>query len=143
QNAAADQLNTIEIVRAQLQALHPQLASERRNADLLVRGDSLEQHLIAVEVHLQDLRQTGRGQDGVRWPTRLGGQLSYLAGNIAASDFAPTTQQGAVHAQLQKQVQDNRAVLDKLLQTELTAFNRMLSGKGLKPITTEAPRLMP
>ncbi|HEV8598081.1 MAG TPA: hypothetical protein VGQ69_01830 [Gemmatimonadales bacterium] len=139
-NATADMLNSVEAVRAQLQTTRSQLANDR---NLRTRGDTLEQRFIALEQNLIDLRQTGRGQDGVRWPVRLGGQLSYLAGNIGGSDFTPTAQQGAVHQLLQTRVRENQAALDRLLQTELTAFNRLLTSKGMKPIEREMPRLVP
>lgn len=98
---------------------------------------------MAVETQLQDLQQTGQGQDGVRWPVRAGGQISYLAGNIGSSASAPTAQQGAVHQVLQKQVQDARAALDRLLAQDLAAFNRMLTGRGQPAITPELPKPVP
>ena len=57
------------------------------------------------------LRMTGRGQDEVRYPVKLGGQLNYLAGGISASDFTPTSQQREVDQVLAKQVKDTRAAL--------------------------------
>ena len=143
QNAAADMVNTIEIVRAQLQQLRTRLATDRSNSALVTRGDSLEQRFISVEQNLVDLRQTGRGQDGVRWPTRAGGQISYLAGNIGGSSLSPTTQQVAVHGVLQKQVKDTRTALDALIQKELAAFNQLLSSKGQPPIGLELPKPIP
>jgi hypothetical protein len=140
-NAASDVLNTIESVRAQLQDLSAQLA-DRKNANLRVRRDSLEAKFIALEQKLQDLRITGRGQDGVRWPVRLGGQLGYLAGNIGSSDFAPTAQQREVHQVLQKQGKDVRAALEVLMQKDLDAFNKLLKARGLKPIDVELPKVV-
>lgn len=143
QNAAADILNTIEVVRAQLLTLSKQLAADRRHAGLKVRGDTVVARFTALAMNLQDLRITGRGQDGVRWPVRLGGQIGYLAGNISASSFAPTVQQGAVHQLLQQRVQENRVALDRLLSMDLAAFNRLLRARGFKPVEQELPRLVP
>jgi hypothetical protein len=143
QTVAAGVVGSIENVRAQLQSLHKRLGDERANASLRARGDSLEKKFMAVEARIQDLRQTGRGQDGVRWPVMAGGQISYLAGNIGDSDFAPTQQQGAVYMVLQKQVQDAKMALDTLLAQDLAAFNKLLSGKGQPPITAEMPKPLP
>jgi hypothetical protein len=141
-NASADVLNTIETVRVQVGTLKALIASDRSNADLNPAADSLEQKFIALEQNLIDPRMTGRGQDGVRWPIRLGGQLGYLAGGIATSDFAPTAQQKDVHAGLEKQVRDNRITLEQLIQRDLNAFNNRLRAKGLKAIEVVLPPIV-
>ena len=138
-NASADVLNTIETVRAQVGTLKALIAADRNNADLAPAADSLEQKFIALEMNLVDLRMTGRGQDGVRWPVKLGGQLGYLNNGIAASDFAPTAQQRDVHTGLEKQVRDNRTSLEQLIQRDLKAFNDRLKAKGLKTIDIVLP----
>jgi hypothetical protein len=78
----------------------------------------------------------------VRWPVKLGGQLSYVASNVATSDFAPSAQQKSVHDLLQKQVRDNRSALELLLQRELKNFNDRLRAKGLKPIEVTLPAVV-
>ena len=122
-------LNQIESVRLQIQALG--------SADVRAAGDSLERKFMDVESRLVDLRMTGRGQDEVRWPVKAAGQLSYLAGGISASDFPPTAQQREVQVILAKNVRDVRAALDRLIRTDLPAFNVVLRAKGLKMITVE------
>ena len=141
-SATADMLNTIETVRAQVGTLNSQLMNDRANADVRTGADSLEQKFMAVEANLQDLRMTGEGQDAVRWPVRLGGQINYVAGNVASSDFAPTAQQQGVHQLLQKQVRDNRSALELLLQRDLKNFNDRLRAKGLKPIDVTLPAVV-
>ena len=129
--AAAAMVNTIEEIRAQLIALKPQLGGDSASAD------ALEQKFISVEERLIDLRMTGRGQDGVRWPVKLGGQLDYVASGIAASDFAPTTQARAVAAVLAKETRDVHAALTALINTELPKFNATLTAKGLKTVEAQ------
>jgi photosystem II stability/assembly factor-like uncharacterized protein len=141
-SASADMLTTIEAVRAQVGTLKATIGNDRANADIRAGADSLEQLFIALEQKLVDLRQTGQGQDGVRWPVMLGGQLSYLAGNVASSDFAPTAQEKDVHTGLQKQVRDNRTSLEQIIQRDLAAFNNRLRAKGLKPIDVTLPPIV-
>ena len=86
------------------------------------------------ELEVVDLRMTGRGQDEVRYPVMIGGQLSYLAGGVSASDFTPTTQQKEVQQILENQLKATRTALDHLIQTDLPAFNSDLRAKGLKEI---------
>jgi photosystem II stability/assembly factor-like uncharacterized protein len=133
--AAAAMVNTIEDIRSQLVALKPQLGADVGGAD------ALDAKFISVEERLIDLRQTGRGQDGVRWPVRLGGQLDYVASGIAASDFAPTAQAREVAAVLAKETRDVHAALTALINTELPKYNEVLKAKGLKTIT--APPSVP
>jgi photosystem II stability/assembly factor-like uncharacterized protein len=131
-NATAQMLGNIESVRLQLQRL-------TGPADVRSAADALEQKLIAVEQNLVDLRLSGRGQDEVRWPVKIGGQLGYLAGGIAASDFTPTAQQRQVQRLLASRVRETRNALDRLIQTDLPQFNNLLSGRGLKVIETALP----
>jgi hypothetical protein len=138
-NATTEMLNTIENVRAQVQALAAQVANDASMANVRAGGDSLEQKFIGVERNIVDPRMTGRGQDEVRYPVKLGGQLNYLAGGISASDFTPTTQQRAVNQVLAKQVRDTRAALQALMQNDLAKFNALLRSRGLKTIDVSMP----
>jgi len=144
---ATEMLNTIEHVRAQLVALRGggagvQLAADAM-AEVRTAADSLEAKLVAVEDRLIDRRMTGRGQDGVRWPVRLGGQLDYLAGGITSSDFAPTTQQREVAALLAKETRDVQAALRPILANDLANFNARLRARGMKAIEVPTPAAVP
>jgi photosystem II stability/assembly factor-like uncharacterized protein len=134
--AAGEMLNTIDRVRVQLRALRGQLEGDAA-ADFRSSSDSLETKLLDVAQRLVDLRLTGRGQDAVRWPVRLGGQLSYLAATIAASDFAPTTQQREVATVLHKETLETHEALRALIAKDLAAYNARLRGRGLRTIDVE------
>jgi photosystem II stability/assembly factor-like uncharacterized protein len=138
-NTTTDMLNTIESVRAQVQALASQIANDPAMASVRAGGDSLEQQFIGVERNIIDPRMTGRGQDAVRYPVKLGGQLDYLAGGISASDFAPTSQQRAVGQVLAKQTRDTHSALQALVQGALAKFNVLLRSRGLKTIDVTMP----
>ena len=129
--AAGAMLTTIEDIRGQIAALASQLGADTAGAD------SLERKLLTVEERLIDVRMTGRGQDGVRWPVRLGGQLDYVASIISASDFAPTAQAREVAAVLAKETRDVHAALTAFINTELPKYNEVLKAKGLKTITAQ------
>jgi photosystem II stability/assembly factor-like uncharacterized protein len=131
-NATTDMLNTIENVRAQIEALNAP-------ADVRAPADSVEKKFMSVEGNIVDLRMTGRGQDEVRYPVMLGGQLNYLAGGISASDFAPTAQQREVDQTLAKETRDTRAALQALIQNDLAKLNTLLRSKGLKTIDASLP----
>ncbi|MFN2602167.1 MAG: sialidase [Gemmatimonadaceae bacterium] len=126
-SAVSDMLGTIESLRSQIQ--HLGATGEARN-----RSDAFEQKLMAIEGSIVDLRMTGRGQDEVRYPVMIGGQLAYLAGGVAASDFTPTNQQKEVQQILENQLKETRTALDHLIQTDLPSFNSDLRAKGIKEL---------
>lgn len=135
-DSAAVAINRIEWTRRQLQDLGAILRDQGGNGttELLAASDSLERKLIAVEEHLIQLRLTGTGQDGVRWPARLSERLRYLMGNVATADFRPTDQQGEVHAVLKAELDAVRRDLEAILSTDLPALNRLLQQRNLPGI---------
>jgi photosystem II stability/assembly factor-like uncharacterized protein len=138
-NATTDMLHTMEAVRSQVATMNTVSSTP---ADVKAAGDSLDRKFIDVEQTIVDLRLTGRGQDEVRWPVQLGGQLSYLAGGIGSSDFAPTTQQRGVNEILVKQMRSTRATLEQLMRKDLPAFNALLRSRGLKTIDVTLPAVV-
>jgi hypothetical protein len=141
-NTSAEMLLTIESVRAQLDSLAAQIGGSASMADVRVQSDSLGHKFMTTEGNLVDLRMTGRGQDGVRYPAKIGTQLTYLAGGVAASDFAPATQQQKVGQVLAKQVRDTHAALQSLINTDLAKFNTLLRSRGLKTIDATIPAVV-
>ncbi|HEU4996455.1 MAG TPA: hypothetical protein VFT29_16680 [Gemmatimonadaceae bacterium] len=140
--ATTEMINTIENVRGQLEALRKTIASDAGKADTRTATDSLEAKFKAVESRIVDLRMTGRGQDGVRWPVMLAGQIDYVAGTIESSDFAPTVQQKEVAAVLAKQTRDTHALLRNLMARDLANFNSRLRSQGLKTIDVPMPEIV-
>ncbi|GBD32156.1 Ycf48-like protein [bacterium HR33] len=139
-NAAVDMYNQIELIRMQLQNLGRTLAANAEFSGLRAAADSLEQKFIAVEENLHQLRVTGRGQDNIRWPIKLIGQIAYLANGMASSDFAPTTQQVQVHELFKEQIRTNRTRLDELIARDLAEFNSRLQSRGVGNIVSTVPQ---
>jgi hypothetical protein len=79
-----------------------------------------------VERRLIQTRITGRGQDLIRWPSRLAEQLEYLAGSVQSSDHAPTAAQREVAVLLRRQLDEVRAELNRVMSTDVAGFNAML-----------------
>jgi hypothetical protein len=73
---------------------------------------------------------TGRGQDGVRWPVRLAGQLVYLAGTVAGSDEGPTTQAREAFRYLDDQVAAVRREFQRVIQ-EAEAYQARLRARNI------------
>ena len=133
-NGAVEMVNTVELARAQLVSLRSVLAGDTAMATVRREADSLEKRLIAVEEELVQLRLTGRGQDGVRWPIKTVGQMMYLAGQLGSSDYAPTVQQREVRTLLAEQARATRGRLTQLLERDLAAFNARLRERNLPSV---------
>ncbi|MBI4500305.1 MAG: sialidase [Gemmatimonadetes bacterium] len=127
-------VDQIEVVRAQLQSIGRLLASDDQTKDVRAAADSLEQKFIAVEENLHQLTVTGRGQDNLRRPAKLTAKINYLAGGIASSDFAPTTQQREVKQLLEQEITTVRGQLEQLLSRDLTQFNAKLRERNIQNV---------
>jgi hypothetical protein len=130
-NEGADIVNRSELLRAQLVTLRNTLAQDSTARDIRTAADSLEEKVIAVEGELTQLLLTGRGQDGVRYPSMLMTKLGYLAGGISAGEFEPTEQQRQVYQELSARMQQLRAAFDRVMSQDVAAFNALLRTRSL------------
>jgi hypothetical protein len=128
-NGASRMIDTLELRRKNLADVRGSL-SAAANRDLMMGADSLEQKLQAVEGKLNQLLTTGRGQDGVRWPVMLAGQLVYLANTVSGSDEAPTTQAREAFKHLDDQVQAVRREFLRVMQ-EAEAYQARLRARNI------------
>ena len=94
----------------------------------------LDQRLIAVEEQLLQMRVTGRGQDLLRWPYKLGEQLVYLGQSVTSSDFGPTQQHGEVQRLLREELRKVKAQFDAVMSKDVEAFKQMLRAKNLQNV---------
>ena len=138
-NTMADDVNEIESVRAQLNNLEAQLGDDQNSKSIHTAAEDLNNKLIALEGNLLQLKATGHGQDDVRWEAMLVDKLDYLARQIGTSDFAPTTQEVAVHDLLKQQVAKYHGETQQLMSKDVAAFNSMLRGKNVANIIAKAP----
>jgi hypothetical protein len=134
---ATQLINQLELVRSQIYHLARIVAD-----DTSVRrdGDALDKKLIDLELNLIELRSTGRGQDGVRWGSKLHGKLLYLANGLMSGDFGPTNQQLEVQKELEGRLRGIAGELDNLLSRDLGAFNEQLRKRNLPTIVTQVSR---
>src|SRR5262249_58263302 len=89
---AVDAVNNAELVRMQIANVKNLI----QDGELRKAADDLDQKLSTAEGSFVELRTTGRGQDGVRWGSKLVQKFGYLANGLAGGDFKPTNQQLAV-----------------------------------------------
>jgi len=136
-DTVAGMVNRIEWIRRQIQDLAAML-KEKGDAEALVKaGQALEEKLMAVEGNLVQLKYTGAGQDALRWPMKLYGKISTLAGSVGTADYPPTTQMIEVHEMFKKQIAGYQEELRVLLEKDVPEYNRTLAESGLQAIITE------
>jgi len=128
-------IDRIESVRRQVLDTRDVLERQGGHDDLVEAAGELDRSLIAVEEGLFQMRATGQGQDGIRYPSRLYERLSYLFNTTAVADFRPTDQQGEVHIVLKERLANVAAALSAVMSDDVEAFNRMLQALGLRIVT--------
>jgi photosystem II stability/assembly factor-like uncharacterized protein len=133
--SAADMVNQIESIRAQLEKLKPLL----RGDDFKFAADELDRKLIDIEENLIQRKFTGQGQDTVRFPPKLISKLNYLASGVGSGEFPPNMQQQEVHAMFKAQLVSLRKRLDDVLGKDLDSFNRMLRDKNIGNVIASGP----
>ena len=126
--SAADMVNQIESIRAQLNKLR---ADPGGNVDVRRAADDFEKKLTDIEDGLIQRKYSGQGQDTTRFPGKLIGKMTYLGSGIANGDFPPNKQQQEVHAMFKAQLADLRKRLDGVVGADLNNFNRMLKEKNI------------
>jgi hypothetical protein len=132
-DVVADMINQIEWVRKQLYDLKSMLKQNEEFEPVIKASENLDQKFIAIESFLFSMELSGSG-DGLRWPDKFYVKLRFLANDIGASDFPPTSQQIEVHEMLKGQLDEYRARLIGVIEKDVKAFNDMLNEKQLPTI---------
>jgi photosystem II stability/assembly factor-like uncharacterized protein len=132
-DVAVDAVNSAEVVRGQIRNLRNMI----QETELKRAADELDQKLAAAESTLVELRSTGRGQDGVRWGSKLVPKFGYLANGLVSGDFKPTNQQLAVQKELEDRLKTSQGQLGDVLNRDLAAFNDMLRRANMPTVATQ------
>jgi len=135
--AVANMVNQIEWIRKQIYDLQDMLKEKEEVEDIVKAGKELDDKLIEVEENLVQLKLTGGSQDILRWPMKLYGKVSMLAGTVASGDFAPTEQSREVHAMYKELIADYQAQLKALLEKDIPSYNDLLKQNDLQGIVTQ------
>jgi photosystem II stability/assembly factor-like uncharacterized protein len=136
--AVSESVNHMELLRSQLVSLGRGFDNTETVRPVRSAASDLEGKLIGVEGKFLQLNATGRGQDNVRYTPMLMQKLTYLAGQIAQSDFPPTTQQQAVAQELHQQAQQYQQQFAQVME-EVQRFNVMLRERDIPNIYLPKP----
>ena len=128
---AGEAVHRVEALRVQLETM-ARFADDETLSEAI---SELEDRLAEVQGTLVDLRQTGQGQDAVRFEARLLSKLGYLTNALSNADFPPTDQETEVKGILHEQLQLHLAAVERLIAEDVAALNEMLRTRGLLLIT--------
>ncbi len=123
-NTAAGLVNSLEKTRAMLAVMKAQAPADSMGAGHRAAMDSLDKKLLDAESQLRNVLATGRGQDAIRNPVKIGEQLLYLANSIGGSDYAPTESQQAVAKELHDRLVATQTMVDALMKNDVMQFHR-------------------
>jgi len=141
QDSIARMVNRLEWVRKQVRDLTAQLRDSSLVADsgakrVAALADSLERRIVRVEGALFDVNLTGAREDAFRNPIQLYGRLAALQSDLAenGADFAPTTQQVAVHEVLAGRLADATTRFTDLMTKGVPQFAAELRRTPLRDV---------
>jgi photosystem II stability/assembly factor-like uncharacterized protein len=128
--SVAGMVNTIEDIRDQIEELRTTLRDKKNIKPILTASDRLDASLIAVEGDLIQLKLTGAGQDGLRWPARLYDRIGSLAAEVGRSDFIPTDPQMELARIYSKERAASASLLERVLAAEIPPLAALLKKHG-------------
>lgn len=129
-NLAVNMINTIEIVRSELDSITPKLT---RRSDVN-KAKQLSKAAQEIAGKLYDIHLTGAREDAFRSPMQLYGRLSALASDLTGHgvDFKPTNQQLEVQEIFNRRLEAASSKFERLINEEVPAFNKQLQKSKLK-----------
>ena len=133
----ASMINNIERIRRQLYDLQGMLSELPTKRHIVKEIKVLDTSLLEVESKMIQLKVTGTGQDQIRFPALLAGQLSYLATTAASADFRPADAHMEVYAILKDRLNKYGAELQTILTEQVAGFNDMLQVEKVSGLITE------
>ena len=105
---------------------------------LAAAGDTAWRALAGVEEALYQTRNRS-GQDPLNFPIRLGNRIGALGESVEGGDARPTAAAFVVYRELSAQLDAELARLDRVMATEVAAFDKQARAAGVAPINPATP----
>jgi hypothetical protein len=136
-----DRLSQANGAVQRIRALKDQITARRDEAgDARVTGaaETLTTKLTDVEGEIYQFRNQSN-QDPLNFPIKLNNKVAALMGVVESGDGRPTEQAYVVFRELSAKLDAELTRLGDLVKTELPAFNRLLTGRKLRPVVDQSP----
>ncbi|HVB38219.1 MAG TPA: FlgD immunoglobulin-like domain containing protein, partial [Vicinamibacterales bacterium] len=105
-----------------------------KNARVTAAGEELTKKLSAVEEDLYQVKNRS-GQDPLNFAIKINNRLAALEGIVEGADSKPTAQSYTIFNDEKAELDKYMGTLDSIVQTDLTAFNKLLAGRKLPPVS--------
>lgn len=118
-------INRLRSIKKQVDDLQTKAKEHEKWKGIAAEGKKLKEKLKEIEdVLIQSKSKSG--QDPLNYPIKLDNKISALASVVASSDTKPTDQSYELFKELSAQADVQIAKLDKFIQTDLAAFNKIV-----------------
>ncbi|MEL7045279.1 MAG: glycosyl hydrolase, partial [Pseudomonadota bacterium] len=105
-------------------------------ASLATLAEAFKANLSAVEQELYQVRNVSP-QDPLNFPIKLNNRLAYLQKSTESGDGLPTQGQLDVFAMLKGELDDQLAILDGVVASDLPKLNAALAAQGLESLSDD------
>ncbi len=120
-------------VRSQVESLSARLEKAEQGEGVEEAAKKVNERLSAVETQLTQVRNESP-QDVLNFPPQLDNQIVDLLGTVAGGEAQPTQGSRERFDELRGELDGHLAELQAALDTELAAFNELVSGKNVGAI---------
>jgi hypothetical protein len=108
-------------------------------SELKAAASEVSRKLSAVEEDLYQVRNRS-GQDPLNFPIKLNNRIAALGRSVQTGDARPTASSYVVFKELSTELDDELKRLERLVDTDVAAFNRLLAERNLDRVRAEATR---
>lgn len=129
-------VNSVRKVRAQLEAYNKNLKNLESAKAVVEKGKELIELIDAWQSRIVETRQKNT-QDVINWPSKLNASYFYLRGAI--DTYEPQVTQGVKDRleDLDKRWAKEKEALEKILETEIPAYNRLYREQNIPALVAE------
>ena len=132
-NRTSQANDAVLLIRGVRQQVQDRLG-RTQDAGVRQAADSLLARITVIEERLYQVRNQS-SQDPLNYPIRLNNKLAALMSHVEEAESAPTEQSYQVFQELSAQLDRELAALNAIWTQDLEAFNRLLRGRRLPPVT--------
>lgn len=134
-----DRVSAANAAVIRTRALRSAIADRVRRAPLLAPvADSARHALLGVEEALYQTRNRS-GQDPLNFPIRLNNRIAAVGRSVQSGTGRPTAASYVVFKELSTELDTELARLDRVMATEVAAFDRAARAAGVPPINPATP----
>lgn len=112
--------------------------SKTKDKKLVLAAGALTTRLTDIEGEIYQYRNRS-SQDPLNFPIKVNNKLAALQSIVEGGDAKPTDNAYVVFKDLSARLDQQLARLDTAVKIDVEAFNKLLRGKKLDPITSSTP----